>query len=207
VVIRRPPVGGAVAPRLLAIGSSTGGPSALSTVLRGLGAEFRLPILITQHMPPPFTAILAEHLAKDGRRPAQEGRQGEAIRPGEIYVAPGDRHMVVKKAGERAVIQVNQDRPENFCRPSVDPMFRSIAAVYGAATIAVVLTGMGEDGLAGGKLLAGAGAPVIAQDESTSVVWGMPGAIARAGIASAVLPLGAIADHVMRLARERRDAA
>ena len=207
IALRRPPPGRPAPPRLLAIGSSTGGPSALTAVLSALGPEFRLPILITQHMPPTFTTMLAEHLGKDAQRASRVGQEGEPIEPGRIYVAPGDYHMVVGEPSARPVIRLNQNKPENFCRPAVDPLFRSVAAVYGGAAIALILTGMGEDGLLGSKALAAAGAPVVAQDEGTSVVWGMPGAVARAGIATAVLPLPAIADYITKLVRERRDAA
>jgi two-component system chemotaxis response regulator CheB len=190
-----------VVPRVLAIGSSTGGPAALSAVLRGLPPQFTLPILVTQHMPPTFTAMLAEHLGKDGRRPSQQARDGQPVLAGQIYVAPGDYHMVVEGGRGSGVLRLNQLPPENFCRPAVDPLFRSVAAAYGPATLAVVLTGMGEDGRRGGEAVVDAGGTVVAQDEATSVVWGMPGAVVRAGLAAAVLPLGEIAKHVAHLAK------
>lgn len=197
---RTPPI----RPEILVIGSSTGGPQALSTLLGGLRADLTLPILIAQHMPPQFTAILAEHLARIGRRPCAEGRDGEPIQPGRIYVAPGDFHMVVGSDGPRRVIRVNQAPPENFCRPAVDALFRSAAACYGAATLAVVLTGIGADGTRGGEAVVAAAGALLAQDEASSVVWGMPGSVARAGLCSAVLPLAALAERIGDLATGTR---
>ncbi len=187
-------------PQVIAIGSSTGGPQALFKVIGDLPTNMRQPIFITQHMPPTFTTILAEHIAKIAKRPVAEGRDGEAVQPGHIYVAPGDFHMVVDGNAQQRTLRLNKDAPENFCRPSVDPMFRSIAKSYGSAVLAVVLTGMGSDGAKGGQSIVSAGGTVIAQDEGTSVVWGMPGAAAAAGICSAVLPLPEIASYVSRLA-------
>lgn len=191
----------AVVPRVLAIGSSTGGPNALSTVVRGLPPQFGLAVLVAQHMPPTFTAMLAEHLGKDGGRPSHQADDGQPVHPGQIYVAPGDYHMTVEAGGGGPVLRLDQSPPENYCRPAVDPLFRSVAAVYGPATLAVVLTGMGEDGRRGSEAVVGAGGTVIAQDEVTSVVWGMPGAVVQAGLASAIVPLGDIARHVARLAK------
>ena len=185
---------------IIAIGSSTGGPQALFKSLADLPAELQQPILITQHMPPTFTTILAEHLTRSSGRPAKEGVDGERIEKGRIYVAPGDHHMVVEARPEGMVLRLNKDAPENFCRPSVDPMFRSIARAYGKRVLAVILTGMGHDGLKGGHVLVEAGAALIAQDEATSVVWGMPGSVANAGICSAVLPLAEIGPHIRRTA-------
>lgn len=182
-----------VAPRVLLVGSSTGGPPALATVLSQLGeAGARLPILITQHMPPTFTAILAEHLTKATGRMAAEGVDGEPIAAGRIYVAPGGRHMVVGGPAAEPRIRLNDDPPVNFCRPAVDPLFISAAKVYGASCLSVVLTGMGHDGAAGGVVIADGGGTVLAQDKATSVVWGMPGAAAQAGCCAAVLPLDRI---------------
>lgn len=158
------------------------------------------PILITQHMPPTFTTILAEHLTRSSGRPAKEGVDGERIEKGRIYVAPGDHHMVVEARPDGMFLRLNKDAPENFCRPSVDPMFRSIARAYGKRVLAVILTGMGHDGLKGGQVLVETGAALIAQDEATSVVWGMPGSVANAGICSAVLPLAEIGPHIQRTA-------
>ncbi len=176
-------------PRVLAIGSSTGGPQALFTLFQDLKADLRLPVLVTQHMPPTFTRILAEHLSRVSGLTATEARDGEPLEKGRIYVAPGDWHMVVAAGTPGPVIRLNQNAQENFCRPAVDPMFRSVAEVFGASTLAVILTGMGQDGLLGGRRLAELGATLLAQDEESSVVWGMPGAVATDGICSAVLPL------------------
>jgi two-component system, chemotaxis family, protein-glutamate methylesterase/glutaminase len=189
----------AVKPAILAIGSSTGGPQALFKVLSGLPKPFRLPILITQHMPATFTAILAQHIERQTGHPASEAKDGEAMRCGHVYVAPGDFHMVLTGTADAPVLRLNQDPPENYCRPSVDPMFRSIGAIYGARVLAVVLTGMGQDGARGAAPLLNAGATVIAQDEATSVVWGMPGAVAQAGLASFILPIDAIAAKISAL--------
>ncbi len=188
-------------PDVIAIGSSTGGPHALFAVLRDLPLEMKAPILITQHIPAGFTAELAKSLGKAARRPGAEGRDGEKIDPGRIYVAPGGFHMLVEKKGPAKIIRVTSDPPENFCRPAVDPMFRSVARAYGANVLAVILTGMGRDGTAGGKAIVEAGGTVIAQDEGTSIVWGMPGAAAEAGICSHILPLDGIAPAIVKLAK------
>ena len=156
-------------------------------------------MVITQHMPATFTAILAEHIQSATNRPAKEASTGDVLQPGHIYVAPGDYHLTVASDDAVRAIRLNQDPPENFCRPAVDPMFRSIARVYGPSALAVVLTGMGADGREGGRVLVDAGGTMIAQDEATSVVWGMPGAVATAGLASMVLPLEKIGPAVSRL--------
>ena len=187
-------------PRVLLIGSSTGGPQALMALVTELGSVIdRFPVLITQHMPPTFTTILAEHLARSSHRPAHEAIDGEVIKPGQIYLAPGGRHMRVARHGVDAAIALDNGPPVNFCKPAVDPMFTSATEVWQGATLAVVLTGMGSDGMRGGKDVIAAGGSVIAQDEATSVVWGMPGAAAHAGICSAVLPLNQIAPKLVRL--------
>jgi len=186
---------------VIAIGSSTGGPQALFSVLSNLKAgSLRQPILITQHMPPTFTTILAEHISRVSGWQAAEGQDGEPVRPNRIYIAPGDFHMVVEQKGVDKVIRLNKNPPENFCRPSVDPMLRSISACYGRKVLVVILTGMGSDGMKGGHVVVEAGGNVIAQDEASSVVWGMPGAAATAGICCAVLPLKEIPQHIMRMA-------
>lgn len=188
------------APRVLVIGSSTGGPQALMEVLRELKpVGMRMPILITQHMPPTFTAILAEHLTKATGMQAREAVDGEPVQAGRIYVAPGGRHMVAQRQGEGVVISLNDLPPVNFCKPAVDPLFDSIAKIYGAATLAVVLMGMGADGARGSTAIADAGGSVLVQDEATSVVWGMPGATFAAGAAAAVLPLAEIAGKISQL--------
>ncbi len=186
-------------PQVLAIGSSTGGPQALFTVMARMVEAIKVPVLITQHMPATFTTILAEHLAQSSGMPSAEGRDGEVIVGGRIYVAPGDFHMKVALEGSNKVIRLSKEPPENFCRPAVDTMLRSIAAVYGRGALAVILTGMGADGMRGGQVLTAAGGTVIAQDEATSVVWGMPGAAAAAGICSAVLPLQGISPFIRKL--------
>src|SRR5262249_32384423 len=137
---------------------------------------------------------------KLARRQVAEGKDGEPVQAGRIYVAPGDFHMVVDGSGAQKTIRLNKEPPENFCRPAVDPMFRSVARAWGSAVLSIVLTGMGTDGAKGGQAVVAAGGTVLAQDEATSVVWGMPGAAAAAGICSAVLPLPEIAPYVARLA-------
>jgi two-component system chemotaxis response regulator CheB len=187
-------------PRALLIGSSTGGPQALMSVVGEIGPLIdRFPVLITQHMPPTFTTILAEHLARASNRPAREAVDGEVVKAGHIYLAPGGRHMRVVRQGAEPVIVLDDGPPVNFCKPAVDPLFTSAVDVWQAAVLAVVLTGMGSDGMRGGKDIVAAGGSVIAQDEATSVVWGMPGAAANAGICAAVLPLNQIAPKLTKL--------
>jgi two-component system chemotaxis response regulator CheB len=161
-------------------------------------------VLITQHMPPTFTTILAEHLARAGHCPAHEAEDGEAIVPGTIYLAPGGRHMAVGRRNGAPAISLSDGPLVNFCRPAVDPLFTTAAQTWGSAILAVILTGMGSDGMHGAQDVAAAGGSVIAQDEASSVVWGMPGAAANAGICSAVLPLDAIAPKLVRLFRGDR---
>lgn len=190
----------ATAPRVLLIGASTGGPQALGTLLASLGSVIdRAPVLITQHMPPTFTAILSEHLARVSGRPAQEAVDGEPVLAGHIYVAPGGRHFRVARVKGTAVAQIDNGPPVHFCKPAVDPLFASAAKVWGAWNLAVILTGMGSDGTEGAGEIAAAGGNVLAQDEATSVVWGMPGSAAHAGHCAAVLPLERIAGKVTRL--------
>ncbi len=189
-----------IKPDVIAIGSSTGGPQALFKVLSSLGTEVKQPILITQHMPPTFTTILAEHIQKASGRPCKEGKDGEVIVPGTIYVAPGDYHMLVEAKGAAKTLRLTQDAPENFCRPAADPMFRSISKAYGARVLVVILTGMGSDGKKGAEVVVQGGGQVVGQDEASSVVWGMPGAVANAGLCSAVLPIDEIGGLVKRLA-------
>ena len=186
----------------IAIGSSTGGPQALFEVLRGL-AGVRQPIFITQHMPATFTTILAEHITRLTGLKCQEGQTGMPIQGGQVYLAPGDYHMVIEGRGNSRKIVLNQNPPENFCRPSVDPMLRSLVESYGGNILTAILTGMGQDGMLGGRAVVGAGGMVVAQDEQTSVVWGMPGAAAHAGICSAVLPVGGIAAYIKKFAGGR----
>jgi two-component system chemotaxis response regulator CheB len=187
-------------PRVLVIGSSTGGPQALMALVTELGPVIdRCPVLITQHMPPTFTTILAEHLARSSRRPAHEAVDGEIVKPGQIYLAPGGRHMRVTRHGADVAIALDNGPPVNFCKPAVDPLFTSAIEIWQGGTLAVILTGMGSDGMRGGKDIVAAGGSVIAQDEATSVVWGMPGAAANAGICAAILPLNQIAPKLVRL--------
>jgi two-component system chemotaxis response regulator CheB len=186
--------------RLVVIGASTGGPQALTRLFGDAGQAFaRVPVLVTQHMPQTFTAILAEHIAKAAGRPAAEGIDGEPLVPGRIYVAPGGRHMLLAGKAAEPVIRLTDEPPVNFCKPAVDPLFRSAADLFGAGTLAVILTGMGSDGAKGAVAVADAGGSVIAQDEATSVVWGMPGAAVAAGACSEVLPLGDIGPRIARI--------
>lgn len=187
-------------PDAIAIASSTGGPPALLQFFSDLKKPLKQPVFITQHMPATFTAILAEHIQRATKRITVEAQEGMPIQPERIYVAPGDWHMTVRREGRTATLHLDQNPPENFCRPAVDPMLRSIAASYGPAALAIILTGMGHDGAKGARALVAAGGAVIAQDQATSVVWGMPQAAARAGVCSAILPLDEIAPYVSRLA-------
>jgi two-component system chemotaxis response regulator CheB len=191
---------GLLSPKVLLIGSSTGGPQALMSLVAEIGSVIdRVPVLITQHMPPTFTTILAEHLARSSKRPAHEGIDGETIRPGQIYLAPGGRHMRIVRHGLDAAIALDDGPPVNFCKPAVDPMFTSAIDVWQGSIMSVILTGMGSDGMRGGKDVVAAGGSVIAQDEASSVVWGMPGAAVNAGICAAVLPLNQIAPKLVRV--------
>ena len=189
-----------VMPRAVLIGSSTGGPQALTALIEKLTAAIdRAPVLITQHMPPTFTTVLAEHLSRVGGRGAHEAEHGEPVLAGGIYVAPGGRHMRVVRDRDGVKIALGDDPPINFCRPSVDALFASAAPVWGASALALVLTGMGADGTGGAAEIVAAGGSIIAQDEASSVVWGMPRSVAQAGLCSAVLPLDEIAPRVLRL--------
>ena len=187
-----------ITPAILVIGSSTGGPNALQTVFAGLPASFDAPILITQHMPPTFTPVLATNMSKKTGRKVAEGIDGEPVIKGRVYVAPGDFHMIVEDSADGPVIRLNQGPPENSCRPSVDPMFRSAAKVYKNKILAVVLTGMGTDGAKGSVPIANAGSTVIAQDFDTSVVWGMPGATVALKHCAKVLPIDQIAPYIVK---------
>jgi two-component system chemotaxis response regulator CheB len=188
-------------PHILAIGCSTGGPQALKALLGDLITKpLALPIVITQHMPPKFTAILADHIRQQTGRPTGEAVDGEPLLPGHIYVAPGERHLRVQGRQGGWVLRLGDDPPQNFCRPAVDPMFASLAEAFGSRVLAVVLTGMGSDGLKGATAIVNAGGTVLAQDEASSVVWGMPGAVATAGLCSAVEPPDRIAETIRSLA-------
>lgn len=187
---------GTAKPQILAVGCSTGGPQALRTFLAGLGANFPLPIVITQHMPPTFTSILAQHITAQSGRTCVEASGGERLEATKTYLAPGNFHMRAERRGDGVVLRLSQDPPQNFCRPAVDPMFQSVAEAFGGRTLAVVLTGMGSDGLKGARSIVQAGGTIIAQDEKTSVVWGMPGAVATAGLCSTVAPISELAGRV-----------
>jgi two-component system chemotaxis response regulator CheB len=189
-----------VRPRVVVIGVSTGGPTALGAILPGLPAEFPLPVLLVQHMPPLFTRLLAERLHSTCRLPVEEARQGAPVEPGRILIAPGDFHMKVASNGNGVRVCLDQSPPQNSCRPAVDALFTSIGELYGGAVIAAILTGMGQDGLRGAEVLRAQGASVLAQDEASSVVWGMPGAVVNAGLADSVLPLDLIVPEIVRLA-------
>ncbi len=193
-------------PLLLAVGSSTGGPQALFALVQALGRAVPVPVVVTQHMPPAFTALLAEHLDRLGGVGSAEARDGEMMAAGRLYLAPGDRHLLIERtpAGLRARLS---DQPaENFCRPAVDPMLRAATAACDGRVLVVMLTGMGQDGLAGTRAVIAAGGTAIAQDEASSVVWGMPGAIARAGLCHRVLPLTELAPAALGLLRGPREA-
>lgn len=195
IVLRK---GATVVPKVLAVGSSTGGPQALMAFFKALDGKVKVPIVLVQHMPKTFTAILAQHISTATNFVAAEGTDGETLKPGHIYVAPGDYHMVCETKDDKIVVKLNQDPPENYCRPSVDPLFRSLTSIFKNKVLAVVLTGMGHDGLKGSRDLVREGATILAQDEDSSVVWGMPGAVASAGLCSEVLPLEKIGDAVAR---------
>ena len=186
-------------PQALVIGSSTGGPAALSDMLSALPVDFPLPVLVVQHMPPRFTKMLADRLTKTCLIPFVEAEDGMEVIAGHGYIAPGDFHMGVTRRSRQTVINLSQDHAENSCRPAVDYLFRSVAETYVGASIAVILTGMGQDGLRGVRALKAKGVPVLVQDRSTSVVWGMPGAVAEAGLADYVLPINAIVPRILGL--------
>jgi len=187
-------------PDIVAIGSSTGGPQALFAVMGALKPGITQPIVITQHMPATFTTILAEHIERASGIPTVEGSDGLVVQGGHAYVAPGDFHMTIEAQGTQRIIRLSKTPPENYCRPSVDPMLRSLTKIYGRKVFAVILTGMGQDGMKGSETVVAAGGSVIAQDEATSVVWGMPGAVSMAGLCSAVIPLTEVAPYIRRVA-------
>lgn len=183
---------------IVAIGVSTGGPNALAQMIPMISPDLSVPIVIVQHMPPLFTEMLAKRLDQSSPFNAREGKSGELLRPGDLWIAPGDFHMRVASDGADVRLTLDQGEPENSCRPAVDPLFRSVVEVYGEKVLGVILTGMGHDGLKGSEVICGAGGSVIAQDEASSVVWGMPGDVAKAGLANAVLPLDQIAQEINR---------
>lgn len=192
---------------VVAIATSTGGPNALAEIFAALPSNLPVPIVLVQHMPPLFTRLLAERLTAQSTVQVEEGRNGGLLRPGHAWIAPGDHHMLVARDGTDVKVMLNQDPHEHSCRPAADVLFRSVAKVYGASVLGVVLTGMGRDGLQGSEVIRGTGGHVIAQDEATSVVWGMPGFVARAGLADRVLPLGMIPAEIVRRVKVGRGAS
>jgi two-component system, chemotaxis family, protein-glutamate methylesterase/glutaminase len=192
---------------VVAIGTSTGGPNALTALIPLLPADFPVPIVIVQHMPPLFTRLLAERLNTLSRLPVREGKAGEKLLRGQVWIAPGDEHMTVMRKGAGFVLGINHQAQENSCRPAVDVLFRSVAQSYGANALAVVLTGMGADGTRGADEIRQAGGEVIVQDEASSVVWGMPGSVVAANLADGVFPLGGIGPEVVRRTSMRRALA
>ncbi|MFV2034679.1 MAG: chemotaxis protein CheB, partial [Halocynthiibacter sp.] len=189
-------------PRVLVIGSSTGGPQALAKVLGSLGGGIaNIPCFITQHMPPTFTAMLAQNLTRSTGLPCQEAAEGDIPKPGHIYIAPGGKHLVIKRKGAGHVCHLDDGPQVNFTKPCVDVMFDSIIESFGASILSVILTGMGADGAKGAGRIRAAGGNVIAQDEATSVVWGMPGATAQSGSVSALLPIDKIGPEIARVCR------
>ena len=189
---------------IVCIGTSTGGPNALAEVFKQFPADFPVPIVIVQHMPPMFTALLAERLTATSPVKFQEGRPGQVIAPGNGYIAPGGKHMEVKREGLRTILQLHEGPPENSCRPAVDVLFRSVVAAYGPAALGVILTGMGQDGLRGCQHLREQNGQVIAQDEKSSVVWGMPGCVVQAGLADSVVPLDRVCNEITRRVKDSR---
>ncbi|MBI3474316.1 MAG: chemotaxis response regulator protein-glutamate methylesterase [Acidobacteria bacterium] len=189
---------------VVAIGTSTGGPNALAEVLPRIPEDFPVPIVVVQHMPPIFTRLLAERLASRSAIAVEEGRAGMVLAPGRAWIAPGNFHMRVLKAGVHCTLSMNQAPPENSCRPAVDVLFRSVAAAYGANVLGVVMTGMGSDGVLGSQAIRDAGGEVIIQDEDSSVVWGMPGLVHASGLADAAYPLNHLATEITRRVLQNR---
>ena len=185
-------------PKGVVIGVSTGGPAALGTIMPAFERDFPLPILIVQHMPPLFTRLLAERLHATSKLTVNEATEGAYVEAGKVLIAPGDFHMRLQRAGQKVTTVLDQSPPENSCRPAVDVLFQSAAEIWGASTLAVILTGMGQDGLRGTQNLRSAGAYVIAQDEASSVVWGMPGAVVNARLCDTVVPLNRIVPEILR---------
>lgn len=195
------------APRAIAIAVSTGGPAALGDILPQLPADFPLPVLVVQHMPPLFTGLLANRLRSRCSLDVHEAVEGELVEAGKVLIAPGGFHMKTVAERDGIRIRLDQSPPQNSCRPAADALFISLAEVYGGAVVAAVLTGMGQDGLRGAEVLKAQGGYIIAQDEATSVVWGMPGALAKAGLADDVLPLDEVAGAIVRRARRAARAS
>lgn len=192
---------------LLVVASSTGGPNALAVLLPLLPANLPVPVAIVQHMPPVFTRYLAERLDSAGPLPTREAAGGEMLEPGQVWIAPGNYHLEVERKGDGAHTKLTQAAPENSCRPAADVLFRSAAATFGSGVLAVVLTGMGQDGLLGARAVSAAGGQILAQDEASCVVWGMPKAVERAGLADEVLPLERLAAEIARRCEKRPSAS
>jgi len=192
---------------IVAIGTSTGGPNALAQVIPRIPKDFPVPIVVVQHMPPIFTKFLAERLAHSSEIRVEEGQAGGALEAGKAWIAPGNYHMTVSRMANERRLKLNQDAPEHSCRPAVDVLFRSVAEAYGGGVLAVVMTGMGSDGVLGAQRIHAAGGEVIVQDEATSVVWGMPGLVQAAGEADGVFPLGELAGEITRRVAQSRSAA
>ncbi len=192
---------------VVAIGISTGGPNALAEIIPLLPKDFPTPIVIVQHMPPIFTKFLSDRLASKSLMKVSEVVPGETLESGHVYIAPGDHHALLERDGVDVRLRTNRDIPENSCRPSVDVLFRSAAKVFGAHVLGVIMTGMGQDGFRGCERIKEAGGKVLAQDEASSVVWGMPGFVVRAGLADRVLPLAQLPNEILRRARAGRAAA
>jgi two-component system chemotaxis response regulator CheB len=189
---------------ILAIGTSTGGPNALAELIPRLPEDFPIPTVIVQHMPPLFTRLLAERLNAQSKLAIKEAEAGQAIEPGHVWIARGDYHMTVGRKGMRVLLNLNQEPPENSCRPAVDVLFRSVAHTYGANVLAVVMTGMGSDGARGAAHIRDAGGEILVQDESSSVVWGMPGAVVSSGLADRICPLSEISEEIVRRVKASR---
>jgi len=192
------PVMGQVRPAIVAIGVSTGGPSALAILIPALSASLQVPVVIVQHMPALFTRLLADRLDASSGLTVREATAGMVIEPGTVTIAPGDHHMTLERRGLHVCVALNQSPPEHSCRPAVDPLFRSVVGVYGRRTLAVVLTGMGRDGLRGCSAIRDGGGQTLVQDEASSVVWGMPGLVVRSGLADKVLPISDMAEEIMQ---------
>lgn len=192
---------------IVTIGTSTGGPNALAEVLPRIPKDFPVPIVLVQHMPPLFTRLLADRLGSHSAIPIHEGSAGMVLSPGEAWIAPGNFHMTVKRAASGPRLELNQDAPENSCRPAVDVLFRSVAEVYGESVLGVIMTGMGSDGVIGSQRIRERGGEVIIQDEASSVVWGMPGLVHAAGQADAVYPLDQLGQEIIRRVVESRSPA
>ena len=184
--------------RIVVIGVSTGGPNALAVVMPMFPKNFSLPILIVQHMPPMFTRLLAERLAANSQIGVEEAKEGSVLEPGKALVAPGDYHMRIRRTGTGFVTSLDQGEKEHSCRPSVDVMFRSVAETFQGGVVATILTGMGSDGVEGARKLRDLGAYVIAQDEASSVVWGMPGSVVQSGLADVVVDLNCVTPEILK---------